>query len=324
MKKFIIILVCLILFVLAGKEVMSRYPEKFQKITEIQKWLEPWKEKAESVTDDIAGQISDKLPDQKWEQEGNYDIDADTAGWFESDREILSGRLDHTKINEGMITDLILWAAGCQVEIAESGEDFIISFEKMKKVQIYQEGTGLVIKGVRDTELGSGEENSVLKLYVPEGTSLTNVELELGAGSMQVDALSTKSLKISVEAGKLTGDDVQAAVMEVSLGAGAVTLNHVSVQNADLSVGAGNMIVKGNILGNVGAKCAMGNLQMYLDGAEEDFDYEVVCMAGNIKIDEETYSGIHTEKTIDHNAGKNMNLDCAVGNMTIAFPDASE
>ena len=96
-------------------------------------------------------------------------------------------------------------------------------------------------------------------------------------------------------------------------------MEHVNIQEGIFSVGAGNMMVQGSILESAQVKCAAGNIQMLLDGKTQDYNYEIVCMAGNIQIEEEKYSGINEEKIIDNSAQKDITLNCAVGNVKLTF-----
>ena len=124
---------------------------------------------------------------------------------------------------------------------------------------------------------------------------------------------------MSVEAGKMAVKSLIAERSELSVGAGTLTIENGDIKNAEISVGAGNISFYGNIRGNMEGECAVGNLQMRLLGSEKDFNYELQCVAGNILLDGEKHSGINEGMMIDHAAKKNMELDCAVGNMKIEF-----
>jgi hypothetical protein len=63
----------------------------------------------------------------------------------------------------------------------------------------------------------------------------------------------------------------------------------------------------------------MGNITMQLEGEEEDFDYELDCVTGNLRIGDTEYSGLASSREVDNNAIKKMDLQCAMGNIEVEF-----
>ena len=314
MKKLIIFLACAVLLIGAARVVSLNYQDRPEDFAKLQEWIDKGKDKAKEVT----GQLSTQIAEQNWELEGNYDID--TEDWFEEEAETYSGSKPYSRLSTGQIDHFSLQAAGCKVimEVTEES-DFYFSFENMKKVQAYQKENSLFIKGVRDTLINEENKESVLIIYVPDSCTLESADLELGAGNLQAEGLSAGKLEFSVGAGKLTVAELEAEEMQVSVGAGAVSLEHVSVNNAKISVGAGNMSVAGQITGNVDGECAMGNLELNLQGSVKDFNYDLQCMAGNILLNGEKHSGINEGMVIGNAASKTMELNCAMGNTKITF-----
>lgn len=314
MKKVFTFLLCAVLLIGVVRVISLRYQDRPEEFAGVQEWIDIGKEKAEEVTDFFATQISG----QEWDLEGNYDIDTET--WFDEEEDIYSGSREHILLSEGVVKHLTLQAAGCKVVTVVVNEPaFYLSFENMKKVQAYQKDNSLFVKAVRDTLIDKDEKENLLILYIPADLWLDSMELELGAGSMQLESLKARRLDVSVEAGKLTLDGVESGELTVSLGAGMVSMDQVNAQDMKLSAGAGSMEIDGLITGNVEADCAMGNIQMNLQGNKKDFNYELQCMAGNIVLEDEKHSGINEEMLIDHAASKDMKLNCTMGNIKIVF-----
>ena len=129
------------------------------------------------------------------------------------------------------------------------------------------------------------QEDAVLYLYVPVTANLEMVELQLGAGSMEVNGLQTDNMQVSVEAGKLL-------------------VNELSAEN-------------------ISVNCTAGSVQLSVLGKEEEFNYEISCTAGNITLNEVLYTGIKEETTIENGSDKIMDVNCAVGNIEISFITSS-
>ena len=314
MKKIFMFLLCSVLVMAAVRIGMLRYQDKPEDFAEIEKWIDLGREK----TQQINNSLSEKLSEQNWNFEGAYDIDDDE--WFNEEGILYSGNLEYTKVNTGNVKYLVLQMAGCKVEVKDSeDEDFYLSFENMKKVQVCQKEEMLLLRAVRATTIGEDKQEHVLRVYVPKDCKLEKAEFELGAGLMQVDYLQVKDLEMSVEAGKMSIGSLVAEQTELSVGAGTLLIENADLKNAEMTVGAGSLSVHGKIDGNIEAECAVGNLQMELLGNKNDFNYELQCVAGSILLDGEKYSGINEGMKIDHAAKKNMELDCAVGNVKIEF-----
>ena len=314
MKKILVFLLCAVLVMAAVRIGMFRYQDKPEDFAGMEKWIDLGKEKVQQITDDLSG----KLSSQDWEIEGAYDIEADK--WFENEGKLYNGSLEYTKLSEGSVSQLGMALAGCKVVVHSlEGEDFYFSFENMKKVQTSQKDGVLLIKAIRDTVIEEEKTEAVLNLYIPKNLMLQKAEIELGAGNIQVEKLQAEDLEVSVEAGKMLVNTLIAENMDLSVGAGTLTIENGVTKNVEISVGAGNLSFNGSVQGNVDANCAMGNLQLVLQGDVKDFNYELQCVAGNIILDGEKNSGINEGKLIDHAAHKDMELDCAVGNMKIEF-----
>lgn len=278
MKKGLLFFIIAALVIGAIRVVTLRYQDQPEDFADVQEWIDMGKEKVEEITDHFSAQLAEK----EWniDMEGIYDID--TEEWFEEDQITYSGKSEYTKISTGTVSRLNIQTAGCQVTILPTDEeDFYCSFNNMKKVQIYQENEQLIIKAVRDTVLKEEKEKTFLNLYIPQNQELELAEMELGAGSMQVDALTAQNVIISVE--------------------------------------AGNFIVNSLDADYITADCSVGNLQLNMAGEVEDYNYELQCMAGNIILAGEKHTGINEGMVIGNAAEKSMKLNCAVGNMEIGF-----
>ena len=65
-----------------------------------------------------------------------------------------------------------------------------------------------------------------------------------------------------------------------------------------------------------------GELYLELVGKQEDYSYNLECDVGTIRIGEESYTGLGTEKKIKNpNAERFLEADCDVGNVQIHFTE---
>ena len=63
----------------------------------------------------------------------------------------------------------------------------------------------------------------------------------------------------------------------------------------------------------------MGELQLKLAGTQTDFNYDLSCGMGELTVGDDSYTGMAKEKQINNNAVKNMDLECAMGSVSVQF-----
>ena len=265
--------------------------------------------------------ISDKnLADLGIVIEQNAIFDIEDSDMFHKDYEIWKDDVKKTKVTDEQMEKLNLELGGCQFELKFSeDESYYVAYEGKGKSQAYTKGDELYVKVLNNnsTSLGTGENSCIL--YVPKGVVFDNVDLDLGAGKVNLDTLETKELKLDLGAGQVLSKGLQAEELKVSVGAGDVSLQDADLEKVKIKVGAGNCSIQGEIKDEVDAECALGNITLKLLGEEKDFDYDCDCVSGNITIAGEEYTGIAKEMKVDNDAEKKMDLECAMGNIEVEF-----
>ena len=281
MKKGFKFLVFAILVIIGIRVITLKYQDQPEDFADVQQWIDLGKEKVEEGKEQLATLLEEKGWDM--EIEGIYDIDEE-----EVQEEVLTytESAKDIQLNSEDIKSLTIQAAGCQVHILPTEKEyFSTAFDHMKKVEVSQAGNELFIKTVRETKLQEEQEDAVLYLYVPTDADLDNVELQLGAGSMEVNGLQTDSIHAAVDAGKLIIQGINAEYISVD--------------------------------------CTAGNVQLSVLGKEEDYNYDLTCTAGNIALGDIVYNGVKEETTIENGADKIMDVNCTVGNIEISFITSS-
>ena len=110
------------------------------------------------------------------------------------------------------------------------------------------------------------------------------VEIEVGAGVMEAYKFNAKEIKADVGAGILSLYQSEAKELSVEIGAGEFSALDVDAREADLTVGLGNCSYQGSIFESLEAECDMGNMDFLLKGKESDYNYDVSCGMGSIKL----------------------------------------
>ncbi|MCM1135755.1 MAG: DUF4097 domain-containing protein [Clostridium sp.] len=219
-----------------------------------------------------------------------------------------------------------------ELDLSLGAGNFIISEKDAEDglIDLYVSGTGrcdyfikehtLHVEGFKGVHMiGIDELKNSITLRIPKGMSLDEVDLEIGAGIMDISNLRARELDAIVGAGELTINNVETDDFSVEIGAGSLEAGGMYAREADLEVGLGNCSYEGTIAGSLDAECDMGSMDFLIKGKEEDHNYEIECRAGNIYISGYEFSGLAAEKYINYNAASTYELTCNMGNITLDF-----
>lgn len=264
---------------------------------------------------DVAAQIQENMGDVHYDLEDNVDYD--------SDYEVKSGKIEPYVLGDNGqgIKTLQVQAGGCVMKIQVSEDNcFRVEADGMRKFQGYVEGDTLVIRGTSKVSSNNeGNLNGFIHLYVPEGYSFDNVSLDLGAGSLGVEELQAGSLEANVGAGKMAFMKLNADQATLDCGAGQMTVEELTSRVTEVSVGMGSVRLTGDVTERLTGDCSMGELKAALTGEQTDFNYDLSCGMGEMKVGDDSYSGMAQEKQINNQADKDMQLECAMGSVVVEF-----
>ncbi len=203
---------------------------------------------------------------------------------------------------------------------AGDGESIDLYIQGVGDCDYYVEDSTLFVNGFKGNHFVSRNANSIT-LKFPMGMSFEEVEIEMGAGIMDCYDLRARELEATVGAGALSMYRSRADELSVELGAGELYASQMEAQEAKLTVGLGNCAWEGEISRSLEAECDMGSAVFILKGKETDFNYEIECNGGTIEMGGYGGSGIGMEKRIDNGAGRDMELTCNLGNITVNFEE---
>lgn len=261
----------------------------------------------------------DSLVKDRWGFVDGFVYNVEDSSIFGDDYDVWSGDVDKRIVYQGSIGDLNLEIGGSMVEIMDSDDGNVyIEGKNVGKMQAYVEGDVLYVKSVRPAHLTEEIKSSTITLYLPNA-SIHLLDVSLGAGQLTLGHLAVEYMTASIGAGQLLLEDMALGTLDMSLGAGELGAESVTVEHLIASIGAGNMDFSGGIYGSADISCSMGNVSMELEGSQADFNYQLNCVAGNMEIDGNSYSGAAVDHTVDNGAAKFMEIDCSMGNVEVTF-----
>jgi len=235
---------------------------------------------------------------------------------FENGYEIYTGDVDKYSVGSDVRT-LDIAAGGCEFLLEESeDENFYIKATTIGKFQCYLKDSALYVKASQIMD-NSGK----IVLYVPAAYEFESVDVELGAGLLEMDVLIADEVDFEVGAGQITMNLLRADDCDIQVGMGEILVEDMQVTNVNAEVGMGHLMMNGSVFGDIKSECAMGSMEMYLSGREEDFDYTFAAAMGNVTVNGRNYSGLAQEKKVDNGAGKSIKLECLMGNVLVEFEE---
>lgn len=179
------------------------------------------------------------------------------------------------------VTELDVSLSDCEVivEKVKSDEISVDSSRLNRKlnVSIQQNGNELTIESTGH-HLGRSNGGQ-LYIFIPEDKTFNKVDLEIGAGTLEMDGIMAKEF--------------------------------------DLSVGAGHANITGCSAEAVKIECGAGQVDLGLAGLIEDYNYDIELALGEVVVGGDSYTGAAIDKTIDNGSAKKINIECGVGQVNV-------
>lgn len=206
----------------------------------------------------------------------------------------------------------------------------------------------LVHKDMSYDELGSiwnrshPRGNTKIYLYLPKDAALDEISIDFGAGILEAGYLRARAIEINAGAGDCRFEGLEASEsIDIAMGAGKVTTNQLIAretemdiaagelrvsgmdisQKAQVAVSMGNAVISGAFSGEMGIECSMGNLDITLIGAETDYNYELDCGMGEVKIGSEYCGGWDDDDEINNGSHNTLDITSAMGNVNVMFTE---
>lgn len=160
-----------------------------------------------------------------------------------------------------------------------------------------QDGDTLEVKG-ESRKLKDGE----IFLYLPVGMEFHEVSIHVDAGAVFVDELTADQLDVKIGAGVFDGEGL------------------ITAKEADLEVGAGQITMEELESSKIDLNCGVGQIDITVAGAQEEYNYEIKCGLGQISIGDTQYTALNKKKEI-HQSGnhKEIEAECGMGQIDVQF-----
>ncbi len=152
-------------------------------------------------------------------------------------------------------------------------------------------------------------------ICLPKKLELEDFNIDMGAGKLEIEELTSKRADFDLGAGSFTIDKINISEeFDLDGGAGNITIEEASLNDSDIDLGIGVLNLNGELLGHSKIDGGVGSINITLVGNKEDYKFNLEKGVGRITIDDESY--------ISEEVGKGNNiikLTTGVGNAKIKF-----
>ena len=180
------------------------------------------------------------------------------------------------------------------------------------KISIVQNNNKLIIKEKGKRFLSNFKQSNVT-LYIPDELEFDSININSGAGKLEIDSITTNDLNINLGAGKSVINYVLANSAKIETGAGKLEINNGILNNADIEVGVGDTDITATLTGNNEIECGIGALDINLLLSENDYRINIEKGLGSIKYND---LNISNDSTIG-NGINNIQVEGGIGSIKI-------
>lgn len=197
----------------------------------------------------------------------------------------------------------------------ENGDEFLVE-SNLKYLSVSEKNGVLTIED--KAKSNSNYFDSILTLYVPNGTEFDDVDIETGAAKMTVDTLSANSMELKLGAGDVRFESLNAySEVDIEGGAGQITIVSGTLNDLTIEMGMGELNLTAAVFGDSDLKFGMGESNLTLIGTKDDYKVNIEKGIGSITVDGETV----TDYGSSGNGQNYIEIEGGIGAINLNFKE---
>ena len=199
------------------------------------------------------------------------------------------------------------------IEIKE-GEKFEVKTND-PDVKFYHENSIVEIKSDKtfSWHINNSSRGTII-IYLPNEFNISELDLNLGAGKIDIDKIFVETLLMDLGAGTMTAKEINVyEKATISGGAGNININSGTINNFNLKLGAGNASIQSDLTGSNTLTTGVGKLNLGLSRSKDNYRFDINKGLGNIILNDFDVS----ENTLIGDGETKIKINGAVGNIII-------
>ena len=177
------------------------------------------------------------------------------------------------------------------IEIKE-GEKFEVKTND-PDVKFYHENSKVKIKTDKtfSWHLSNSSRGTII-IYLPNEFNITELDLNLGAGKIDIDKIFVETLLMDLGAGTMTAKEINVyEKATINGGAGNINIYSGTINNLNLKLGAGNASIESDLTGSNTLTTGVGKLNLGLSRSKDNYKFDISKGLGNIILNNFDVSG---------------------------------
>ena len=199
------------------------------------------------------------------------------------------------------------------IEIKE-GEKFEVKTND-PDVKFYHENSKVKIKADKtlNWHLSNSSRGTII-IYLPNEFNISELDLNLGAGKIDIDKIFVETLLMDLGAGTMTAKEINVyEKAAINGGAGNININSGTINNLNLKLGAGNASIQSDLTGSNTLTTGVGKLNLGLSRSKDNYKFDINKGLGNIILNDFDVS----EDTLIGDGETKIKINGAIGNIII-------
>lgn len=199
------------------------------------------------------------------------------------------------------------------IEIKE-GEKFEVKTND-PDVKFYHENSKVKIKTDKtfSWHLSNSSRGTII-IYLPNEFNISELDLNLGAGKIDIDKIFVETLLMNLGAGTMTAKEINVyEKATINGGAGNINIYSGTINNLNLKLGAGNASIESDLTGSNTLTTGVGKLNLGLSRSKDNYKFDISKGLGNIILNDFDVS----EDILIGDGETKIKISGAVGNIII-------
>lgn len=199
------------------------------------------------------------------------------------------------------------------IEIKE-GEKFEVKTND-PDVKFYHENSKVKIKTDKtfSWHLSNSSRGTII-IYLPNEFNITELDLNLGAGKIDIDKIFVETLLMDLGAGTMTAKEINVyEKATINGGAGNINIYSGTINNLNLKLDAGNASIESDLTGSNTLTTGVGKLNLGLSRSKDNYKFDISKGLGNIILNDFEVS----EDILIGDGEAKIKISGAIGNIII-------
>ena len=199
------------------------------------------------------------------------------------------------------------------IEIKE-GEKFEVKTND-PDVKFYHENSKVKIKTDKtfSWHLSNSSRGTII-IYLPNEFNISELDLNLGAGKIDINKIFVETLLMDLGAGTMTAKEINVyEKATINGGAGNINIYSGTINNLNLKLGAGNASIQSDLTGSNTLTTGVGKLNLGLSRSKDNYKFDISKGLGNIILNDFDVS----EDILIGDGETKIKISGAIGNIII-------